>query len=370
MKILFKTLDQQSFNLEAEPTDTIKTLKDKIENEKGKDKFAADNQKLICGGKVLTDEQTVTDAKIDESKFVVVMVQAPKKAAPPPATESPAVASSAASSTPSTATPAAATTPTTTDTAGTPAATATPTTAASTDTTAAPAAASAGQPPLDTGMVSAAELETMVAEIMTMGYNRETVLTALRASFYNPDRAVEYLLNGIPPAMLATAAAQQQAREQPIADGAPVPPAPNPLEFLRDNEQFEQIRRMVRGNPELLQPVIQSMAQSNPELLQLVQQHQQEFVQMLNEPDEAGEGGDDGDEEGEEGAAAGAGLFAGQQVVQLSTNDRDAVQRLTAMGFPEGLCLEAYLACDKDEGLAVNYILSRMEEFAAEEAQW
>lgn len=34
------------------------------------------------------------------------------------------------------------------------------------------------------------------------------------------------------------------------------------------------------------------------------------------------------------------------------------------MGFPEGLCIEAYLACDKNENLAVNYILSRMDELA------
>lgn len=46
--------------------------------------------------------------------------------------------------------------------------------------------------------VTGAEYEVMLTEIMSMGYERERVVAALRASFNNPHRAVEYLLTVSP----------------------------------------------------------------------------------------------------------------------------------------------------------------------------
>lgn len=43
---------------------------------------------------------------------------------------------------------------------------------------------------------------------------------------------------------------------------------------------------------------------------------------------------------------------------------RNVKLQLKAMGFPEQLVIEAYFACDKNEDLAVNYILARMDEVA------
>jgi len=56
----------------------------------------------------------------------------------------------------------------------------------------------AGQPPTtggpSSGFLTGAALTTAVDNIVDMGFPREEVQRAMRASFNNPDRAVEYLM--------------------------------------------------------------------------------------------------------------------------------------------------------------------------------
>lgn len=49
-------------------------VKEKIQSQKGVAAFPAEHQKLIYAGKILVDDQTIGDIKIDDKKFVVVMV--------------------------------------------------------------------------------------------------------------------------------------------------------------------------------------------------------------------------------------------------------------------------------------------------------
>lgn len=60
-----------------------------------------------------------------------------------------------------------------------------------------PATAAATDIPVggDHSFVSGSVLQTSIQGMMEMGFDREQVLRALRASYNNPDRAVEYLFN-------------------------------------------------------------------------------------------------------------------------------------------------------------------------------
>lgn len=50
-------------------------------------------------------------------------------------------------------------------------------------------------------LVVPAEHEATLEAITSMGYPREEAIRALRAAFFNADRAVEYLCTGIPEGM-------------------------------------------------------------------------------------------------------------------------------------------------------------------------
>lgn len=70
-----------------------------------------------------------------------------------------------------------------------------------TTTASAPAAATAGVEGhsdslqfAESNLVTGQAYENMVQQLLLMGFERESVVRALRASYNNPDRAVEYLL--------------------------------------------------------------------------------------------------------------------------------------------------------------------------------
>ena len=158
----------------------------------------------------------------------------------------------------------------------------------------------------------------------------------MRAAFFNPNRAIEYLLNGIPENVQAQ---QRQAAPAPAAGGdaptqaQPTTQAPTSdqpatvpdddginlfeaaaqagqqgtglrsgqgqtrsaptatagqggqldLSVLRNNAQFQQLRQLVQQQPAMLEPILQQLAEGNPQLAQMISQNPDQFLQLLSE---------------------------------------------------------------------------------------
>ncbi|KYO25711.1 UV excision repair protein RAD23 homolog A [Alligator mississippiensis] len=348
--ITLKTLQQQTFKIRMEPDETVRVLKEKIEAEKGREAFPVAGQKLIYAGKILSDDAPIREYKIDEKNFVVVMVTKAKSGSgapiPPSAepsqpllAEQPPTAPAAASAPPAAPSEKPSQEPVVTNPPE-----------STVGSVPSSGSAGCGEDAAST-LVTGSEYETMLAEIMSMGYEREQVVAALRASYNNPHRAVEYLLVGIPgsPDLERAPIQESQAPEPPTSEGE------NPLEFLREQPQFQNMRQVIQQNPALLPALLQQLGQENPQLLQQISQHQEQFIQMLNEP--LGEGGDVAELEGEIGAMGDD--TPHMNYIQVTPQEKEAIERLKALGFPESLVIQAYFACEKNENLAANFLLSQ-----------
>ncbi|KAL3636095.1 Ubiquitin receptor RAD23c [Castilleja foliolosa] len=391
MKIFVKTLKGSHFEIEVKPEDTVFDVKKTIENTKGADIYPAASLILIHQGKVLKDNTTLDENKVAEKSFVVVMqtrnkgstgegsktsnaptVKAPQTSAPQSSTPVPTTPQSPVATTAPSPAPASA-----------PAPVPVPATAAN-------EVAGEYSQVAASNLVAGNNLEGAIQQILDMGggtWDRDTVIRALRAAFNNPERAVEYLYSGIPesaevpraaPGVPAGLAANLPAQPpQQAAQPAPVPSAgpnanpldlfpqgfpnmganpggANTLDFLRNSPQFQALRAMVQANPQILQPMLQELGKQNPQLVRLIQEHQADFLQLINEPVEGGEG--ISNMLGQLGEAM-------PQSVTVTPEERDAIERLEAMGFDRALVLQVFFACNKNEELAANYLLDHMDEF-------
>lgn len=371
MKLTFRLLDQSQFSLEFNQSDTIKQVKEKIEKEKGSD-FPVEFQKVIFAGKVFEDDKTLEECKIPDNASLVLFCKKPKTA---PSSEKPAPQPT--TSQPQPTTPKPSPQPTTQQ----------PSTPISQPTT---------QPTVSSpGMVMGSEMNVAVENIVAMGFEKEQVLRAMRAAFNNPDRAVEYLMDGkIPDIDSVPSMPKAQPKVQPkptpssttpttntssnpttTSSNTPINLFPGPGAFnnpstpsssnpqtqnifdgLKQDPQFNMLRMMVQQNPQMLQPILQQLGQTNPQILQIISQHQEEFRELLNQPitQEEAQQIQQRQQQQQQGGTTGA--PQGQQYVQVTPEEKEAIDRLEKLGFERSLVIEAFFACDKNENLAANYL--------------
>ncbi len=121
----------------------------------------------------------------------------------------------------------------------------------------------------------------VVNNLIALGFPESSVRACLRASDGNPDIAVEFLMNGIPPEMEGGDALSADATSSAVGGSSR---SGGPLEALRNHPQFDALRRLVQSNPSMLQAVLSQIGQQQPELLQAINANQAAFLEMMNEP--------------------------------------------------------------------------------------
>ncbi len=176
--------------------------------------------------------------------------------------------------------------------------------------------------------------EASIQELMSMGFARPEVEQALVAAYYNKERAIDYLINGIPPHLFNTNPTQgvpqpghqnAPAQGQPQAQGGPqqiqiTEEQLNQIQQLVSNPAFEQLRQQAQSNPQILPQLLLMLQQNHPELYQLFTQNPQLLIALLmgNMP------GVEGDFEGEEEDVFGENPNA----VELTDEDYQVIQNV------------------------------------------
>lgn len=271
MNLTVKTLKGGKFSIEVDPSNTVAEVKSVIET--AKSELPAASMKLIHSGKVLKDDDKIETVKIKPNDFLVVMIAKAKKAPTPKAAVAAPAAAASAAAAPSAAAAASTASATSAATTANPPAPAAPAPSTSTATaTSTPAAAAAAASDDSSSDDFPAEI---INNLKALGFPDPAVRACLRAANGNPDVAVEFLMNGIPPGIGAGGA---------TAGGSSSGSGGAPLDALRSHPQFDALRRLVQSNPSTLQAVLAQIGQQQPELLQAINANQAAFLEMMNEP--------------------------------------------------------------------------------------
>lgn len=271
MKLQIKTLNRKSLVVDIEPSQTVYDLKKELclYPDVG---VQPEFQKLMYAGKILSNQDNLSVYNIDTNKFLVVMVlKQPLEKSPPPieakkeeSSTSVATEESSIESKPH-------------DSVLTP-----------------PVASSKTEDECKITSVSDAnkskDRDQLVEQIVSMGYDEPDVRRALEASFNNPERAIEYLIEGIPAAPLAQG-------EIMVADSDS---EMSPLDVFDTDPIFQSLRSTIQQHPELIDAAIQQIGEANASLLEMIDANQEEFLDMLINSPNDNDDEDDASVEGED----------------------------------------------------------------------
>ena len=308
MKLILKNLKQVQYFVEIESEkNTIKDLKNEIEKVHG---FDSNLIKLLHNGRVLEDSKTLEEYQIKNENVIIMMNTKPRPKPNPQPSEQPKPAI-----------------PMQED------------------------LEKKEEQPKKEEEKPKPNFSEQINSLVEMGYEREKVEKALNAANGNIDLAIEFLSSGNIPESSVNNQNNQQRQSNTTGSNLPLE--------LRTNASLMKI--ICRDQPEKIINILNTLKQRNPTLLNKIKEHQQEFQNLLVSPITQ----EDIDaykllKNDIRGLGGAGGRRPGQVQIQLTPEEVEAVKRLKDLGdFSQSEVLQAYLACDKNEELAANYLFEQ-----------
>lgn len=160
---------------------------------------------------------------------------------------------------------------------------------------------------------------------------------------------------------------------------------------LLENPNFiEFLRFMVTGTPQNISQILEAMENTDPDILRCVRSNPQRVINIMQQvitsnadhsfdlnDSEHSSAANDYEEleeqlsdiiEGQEFSGDMNDIYEDEEYIagplssiNLTENELESVHKLEALGFPQHVVLEAFIACDKDEELAANYLFENWD---------
>ncbi|KAI1730295.1 XPC-binding domain-containing protein [Ditylenchus destructor] len=127
----------------------------------------------------------------------------------------------------------------------------------------------------------------------------------------------------------------------------------NPFDFMRDHPDFGRFRELVRAQPSLIPWMLEQMTAVKPDMLGLLSANTDGFLALLEDRQPAGQDVEENNPQPTQQEQVQS------QTMELTEPERESVERLMSLGFSETEAIEAFIACEKNEMLAANYLFDR-----------
>ena len=297
MKLKLKNLKQQEFDIEIESDKkTIKDLKLEIEKAYG---FDANLIKLLHSGQILDDAKTLEDYKIKEGNVIIMMATKKKQVEQPPQ----------------------------------------PVPNPNPQPNSQPNPQPQEQPKTNENKP---DYSDKVNSLVDMGYEKEKAEKAIAAAQGSIDLAVEFLNSGNIPEPGANTGNVNIPSSGSSNSNLP--------DELKKNASI--IKILCMNNPEKITSLLNIFKERHPNLINLIKLHEAEFKNLLVSPISQEDINNFQEIQQELRRPQGPSI-------RLTKEESDAVKRLQELGFSQAEAVQAYIACDKNEEMAANFLFEQ-----------